>query len=453
MTEPSKKLQRDCSSDHHFLFCKKDTQKRESAAQPPPPDLTDLLSREYPGMATGTAFLEKAMHHVAEMDGFISLVIRIDRESAKEDIFLDAAARVARVVHGACDENGGLWGWLGSDLFGAVFPAKGDDGGTGYADAIIRMARESDAGSVTIGIASFPTIDFPKNTILDNARKALDHATFFGPGSRVRFDAVSMNISGDQLYQAGDLTGAVAEFNKALELDPLNVNVHNSLGVCYGVLMEYEKAAASFARATDLDPDEAMAVYNQGLIHLTGEENGEAALKCFLDAEKIDGEIYEVQLQIGKLYLDREEPENGLIHLEKAARLSPTAGIVQRYIGDGHRVLGDRTAALHAYKKAVKLNPNDPDALSALGFLMGEVGENPEISVTFCRHSVEIAPDNGLFRHRLGRLYLNQEKMEAALAEFRAASELGHPSTDEIEKITARIEREMGDEKKFSALS
>jgi len=452
MTEPAKTLHRSCSSDHQFLFCKSETRSRESTADTRMPDLAEPLSHAFPEMMAGTTFLEKAMHHVEGMERFNALVIRIDGGNGGDDaVFVDEAIKVSHVVQRECKEKEGVWGWLGMDLFGSVFPARNDGRGIETADGIIRRVREEDAGSVTIGIARYPTIDFPKNRVLDNARKALDHATFFGPGSRVCFDAVSMNISGDQLYQSGDIKGAIEEFKKALELDPLDVNIHNSLGVCYGVLKENEKAAAAFSRAADLDPDEAMAVYNRGLICLAMEAEADNALVHFLKAEEIDNEIFEVQFQIGKLYLDGGDPEKGLGYLEKAARLQPDAGIVHRYTGDGHAAMGDSALALSAYKKAVKLNPNDPDALSAMGFLMSEVGENPEISTTFCRHSIEIAPDNGLFRHRLGRLYLKQGKLETALHEFHAAQELGHPSLAEIEKISAQMDPET-DKKKFNVM-
>jgi hypothetical protein len=45
--------------------------------------------------------------------------------------------------------------------------------------------------------------------IVTNAEKALDHAGFFGPGTITGFDAVSLNISGDRRYQAGDIAGAI----------------------------------------------------------------------------------------------------------------------------------------------------------------------------------------------------------------------------------------------------
>jgi tetratricopeptide (TPR) repeat protein len=73
--------------------------------------------------------------------------------------------------------------------------------------------------------------------------------------------------------------------------------------------------------------------------------------------------------------------------------------------------------------------------LSALGYLFDIQGENPEITTIFCQQSVEIAPENGLFRNRLGRLYLKQNQLKEALIEFEKAQDLGHDSMEFIDKI------------------
>ena len=91
--------------------------------------------------------------------------------------------------------------------------------------------------------------------------------------------------------------------------------------------------------------------------------------------------------------------------------------------------------AVSAYKKAIRQNPNDADSLSALGYLFDLQGENPEITTIFCQQSVDISPDNGLFRHRLGSLYLKRNQLEDALEQFQKADELGHDSKALIKKI------------------
>ena len=94
--------------------------------------------------------------------------------------------------------------------------------------------------------------------------------------------------------------------------------------------------------------------------------------------------------------------------------------------------------AFQAYRQAVKYSPNDAAALSALGLLYENKGENPEIGALFCEKSVEIAPHDGKFRHRLGKLYLKQNRLDDALNAFQAAIERGYDSSRYIEEIHNR---------------
>ena len=447
MTEHPNKLHRSRSSDHQFLFSKTDKKIWERITDDALPDTPDALSETFPDMLTAAAFLEQAMAHMDGETQFGALVIRIDRDERSE---IDSASRfpvqVAETLHRICDTTNGLWGRIEADLFGCVFPGADGDESSHRAAEIQEALKPTGTGSVSIGIACYPTIDFPKSRILDNARKALDHASFFGPGSVVSFDAVSLNISGDQFYQKGDINGAIEEFKSALRLDPSNVNVRNSLGVCYGVLGDFEKAIAEFDTAARLDPSEVMAVYNQGLICLMAEENRNKALDYFLNADTLGDDIFEVKIQIGKLYLDMDQPDRAQAYLEKAADIRPRSGVARRYLGDCHAALGRIEAAIAAYQMAVKQNPNDAEALSALGCLMDKLGENIEITTTFCKHSVEIAPENGLFRYRLGRLYLKQDRLKQAFQEFQKALDLGYDAARDMEKIRDRLDTETADE-------
>ena len=133
--------------------------------------------------------------------------------------------------------------------------------------------------------------------------------------------------------------------------------------------------------------------------------------------------------------MEMSQPERGKEFLERAARLEPQSSAVFRYLGECYTRIDRIDDAVAAYKKAIKQNPSDAASLSALGFLFDKQGENPEISMMFCRESVKLSPENGLFRYRLGQLYFKQNRLDDALKEFKKADLLGHDASDYIEKI------------------
>lgn len=396
---------------------------------------TDALMNEFPGLETGDDLVRNSMEKLIDRDRFGVIVVKMDPFGGAEDTAL--SLQVAGAIDKICGREEGWWGIIDENMLACFFPGKGDRTCRRIAQTLRKRLWKASKATVSVGIAAYPKITYPKEKILGNACKALEHAAFFGPDSQVIFDDVSLNISGDNQFQKGDIGAAIEEFRTALLIEPSNVNVHNSLGVCHSLLGNFDPALSEFETALKLAPKEFMAHYNLGLVHvLTG--NRQEALSHFLQAHTLSGDVYEVTLQTGRLYIETGDPEKGFSYLEKALRLNPTA-LAHRLMGDCQIALGHPEEAITAYKQAVKLNPNDAAALSALGHLYENKGENREIAALFCEQSVEIAPTEGIYRHRLGELYLKQDRLEDALKAFQTAIELGYDSSRFMEEIQNRL--------------
>jgi tetratricopeptide (TPR) repeat protein len=71
--------------------------------------------------------------------------------------------------------------------------------------------------------------------------------------------------------------------------------------------------------------------------------------------------------------------------------------------------------------------------------LFDEREENPEIALMFCQESVRLSPENGLFRYRLGQLYLKENRLTDALKEFKKAEFLGQDAAAVIKQIQKQM--------------
>ncbi|MDY6790732.1 MAG: tetratricopeptide repeat protein [Thermodesulfobacteriota bacterium] len=434
-----KGLRRKRSLTGQFLFSKTSSGLKEDKPVEVPDDFDELV-KVFPDIKSQDSFIDQSLDVLKSSPSFGAMVIRIDqlkhkkRDVSQKEYMNHVRLDVADAIGWICRKEKGMWGVIDRDFFGCFFPEKDKSACVKLAEKCKTKLSQKRDETVTIGIAAYPTLSFKKHQILENARKAFDHALFFGPNSTVSFDAVSLNISGDKLYDTGDIKGAIKEFNKALLLDPSNVNVHNSLGVCHGMLGHYKKALKEFKSAILLDPKDIMALHNAGLTcKITGDKT--KAFEYFLRADRLDKDVFEVAFQTGRLYVEEKQPDNGLEYLEKAIKLKPESASAFSSLGECYASLDMIDQAFSAYKKAIKLNANDADSLSALGVLFDAQGENLDISTLFCRQSVEISPENGLFRYRLGKLYQKANKIEAALKEFEAAKKLGYDAMQEIKQI------------------
>ena len=401
---------------------------RDNAAVAPPNALfPDMLDRKGLADAIDTRMATASM--------LCALAVRMDRPSrerpdGQEETGLgeDAAMPVARL----CRAHDGAWAKTGRNRLVCVLPHLAVTDGGRLARKLMDAVTDNGRPRITIGVATYPTINYTRGQIVDNAEKALEHAGFFGPGTITRFDAVSLNISGDRHYQAGDITAAMDEFQKGLLLDPADVNLQNSLGVCHGVLKDYDNALAAFEKAIWLAPEDVMAIYNKGYVLLL-QGNRELALECFRQADDREPNVFEVVFHIGQTLVEMGKNEKARPYLEDAVRINARSGPAFKSLGACLDALGLTREAIQAYKNVVKIYPEDADALSILGQLYTRLGESLDVAAVLCEQSVRLRPDDGVFRHRLGNVYLNQGKLDHALAEFELADSLGHGSRSQIE--------------------
>lgn len=446
MTPDNSQIFKNRSSSGEFMLNKTDSpaKKEKNIIK----SLVDLesLTQQFPDILTGKAFTEAADGWARDISSFAAAAIRIDNvirknETMGKEYAVGLLTDVAAIINDICTDKGGFWGLADRNLFVCMFPDTNEETCLEITARIREQLAKKRKETLTVGIAVYPQIDFNKGRIIDNARKAIDHARFFGPGGAAVFDAVSLNISGDKLYQNGDLEGAVEEYKTALKIDPDNLNVRNSLGVCYGSLGLSDEALDEFKAASEIDGGDVMTHYNAGLIHLSMNDS-EKALECFLKAVSTGEAPFDVLFQIGRLYFEDEAYESAIEYFKKAETVNPRSNPLFRRMGKCYEALEKTVKAINAYKTAIKINPYDAESLSALGYLFDMQGENPEISTLFCKHSVEIAPKNGLYRFRLGKLYMKQRQFTDALAEFTRAARLGYDASSDIETIKTMMTKE-----------
>ena len=404
------------------------------------------LMEEYPDLPTPERFQEVFESFAEKNDRFAVLVVRLDDfvtifESLGENITGNLLVRIGRILESMSRTSDMTWGWLRHEEFACLFEGVNESKGLELAKEIRNRVQAAGEETVSIGLAVYPFWPFEKTSVLDNAQKALDHAAFFGPNTITPFDAVSLNISADKLYQYGDIEGAIEEFKKALAVDPENVNVHNSLGVCYGVQGELDLAVDAFETAIRLDPTDVMATFNLGLARIK-QGDPEKAMELFLKAYELDGDNPEVAYQIGMRHREKGDTDLAIEYFEKASGHSPKKAHIFRALGECYLEKKMHREAAKAYEKAIKLNPTDARSLSTLGHLYGVIGENLEIAIVLGRESTKIDPENSLYRYRLGKLYQQSGDYENAIKELKIATDLGEDCSDLIRDTERLMDKE-----------
>ncbi len=319
----------------------------------------------------------------------------------------------------------------------AVLPGADEEKALAWARAFQERARELAPDTFSLGIAVYPCYSFSRNETAVNARKALLHTGFFGPGTMTLFDAVSLNISGDIYYNEGDLVRAVKEYRRGIGIDPDNLNLLNSLGEAHAQMNRHRQALACFERVLTLAPDNHMALFNQGVVSLLlGEEQqAMASLERALAASgqnRADEQSFDLHLHLGRLYCQDGRYQQALVHLETCYRLCEEQepgvgegkkragrGLILRYLGEAHKELGRPREAMAFLQRAIRHNPRDTAALSLLGELYASENQGDDIALSLCRQAVELDDSQWQSWYRLGLVQAQRNEYQEALHSLR----------------------------------
>lgn len=124
----------------------------------------------------------------------------------------------------------------------------------------------------------------------------------------------------------GDLAGAITDYDHAIEIDPADIAAYVSRGTARAEEKNWADAIADYSRAIELRPDFAGAYFGRAAIH-TEQGYRAAAIADYDRAIEIDP-------RLGPAYADR-----GLARAEE----------------------GDRAGAFADYDEAIRLLPTDPE--------------------------------------------------------------------------------------------
>jgi tetratricopeptide (TPR) repeat protein len=287
-------------------------------------------------------------------------------------------------------------------------------------------------GTVAAGIALFPCSDFKKSEMVLNCRKALLHGDLLGKGQLTVFDALSLNVSGDIFYGVGDIPRAVKEYRRGLLLQPQDVNLLNSLGVCYAMMNRHRIANDCFLKALAIQNDDFMSWYNLGLGreaqgNISGAvESFEHAYKCHKcppgDEQESTNVRAELPFQLGKLYCQTgryQEAFDILFPWHTTQASASGAGRALRYLGESLHGVGRTQEAMSWLQRAIRFDEFDADALSLLGEIYLDQNEGDLIALKLCEKSVELNPTPVRFHLHLARAQIQCGFLEAARESLR----------------------------------
>jgi len=157
------------------------------------------------------------------------------------------------------------------------------------------------------------------------------------------------------LDAAGDHQGALAELDRALEMDPEHTTLLTNRGALLGTLGRYAAAERDLRRVLRVEPANVEALFNLGVVMTKKGLWGEA-----------------------------------VPHLQRVTEIAPDRGVAFYYLGEALNHVDDLGGALAAYQRATELQPHNARALYGLGIIYDRLAR-PDDAALMYRKSREVA--------------------------------------------------------------
>jgi tetratricopeptide (TPR) repeat protein len=212
---------------------------------------------------------------------------------------------------------------------------------------------------------------------------------------------------------------------RALELDDRSGEAHAVLGFIQVERGELEGAEAAYQRALELNPNYAWAYDLYGVLLQDGLGRPEEALALHKKAVELNPlSTYSIN-QVGLALAALGRFDEGLTWLEKAFEVDPGYSFTLWCIGRHHWLIsGDYGEAVRWFRKAISVDPDELWSPAHLGDLFMDLGD-PDRAEYWVRRSIEVGPESWVANHSMQRLQLYLGDEVAALEFGRKADEIG----------------------------
>lgn len=203
----------------------------------------------------------------------------------------------------------------------------------------------------------------------------------------------------------------------------------------------YGESRACLERAIELDPQDVRSTINLAMVHFSGFGDFEASGKTLDQALEIDPQRREAHHLLGKVRLRQSRLDEAIQSLAEAARLAPTSGEYQGWLGLAYQRQGDHRAAEAAFRASARLAPWDPrpylnlgrlyetsglrdSTIAARAFATFEQLAPAQRRVDHYKRKLAEYPDHAAAPYLLGRAYEDQDRGQLAERNYRQALKL-----------------------------
>ncbi len=194
--------------------------------------------------------------------------------------------------------------------------------------------------------------------------------------------ASGQNASGARLYEQGQYTAALQQFQQAISSDPQNADGYynlaattHRLGLQRNETNLLEQAEALYNQCLDHDPNHVEC--HRGLaVLLVDSGRPDRAFALMKNWASLNPNYSEPRIELARLYEEHGEPATALKYLEDAVLQDANNSRAWLALGRLREKSGELTQALQNYQQALALNNSQPMVSERIAALSRQINSN-----------------------------------------------------------------------------
>ncbi|KAG0281428.1 glucose repression mediator protein [Linnemannia exigua] len=235
-----------------------------------------------------------------------------------------------------------------------------------------------------------------------------------------------------ELYRSRENFPKAAEyFQRILAIDNASGEVWGSLGHCYLMMDELQKAYSAYQNALHQlpNPKDAKLWYGIGILYdrYGSVEHAEEAFSAVMRMDPKYEKANEIYFRLGIIYKGQQKYAQSLECFRYILHAPPrplTEADIWFQIGHVHEQQKEYTAAKDAYERVLTENPNHAKVLQQLGWLYHQQNAafvNQDQAINFLTRSIETDNSDAQSWYLMGRCYMAQQKYNKAYEAYQQA--------------------------------
>jgi tetratricopeptide (TPR) repeat protein len=217
---------------------------------------------------------------------------------------------------------------------------------------------------------------------------------------------------------------AVANWENALKLDPVNVGALSGLIALYSQKQEFDKAHARIDQALNSYPNNASLHYLKAQVYSL-QRNAQATEAELRKTIELDGNYIAAYNALGQLFINMKQEDRAISEYQQIAKMNPDNSGAYTMIGMLEDSRKNYDAAADNYRKALAQDPNSVIAANNLAWLYAAYGKgNLDEAVKLAQGVVQRNPNVPGFVDTLGWVYYKKNLYAAAAEQLQKAVSL-----------------------------